>query len=175
MNVMGEKLENKAIKALAYKWHDGQYRKGPDKVPYIEHPKSVVALLESWCVSDPNILSIAWGHDLLEDTDCLDLDILKASNSFVLSGIKALTFVGFSKEAYIERLASSAPWEFLIVKLADRLCNTKDYIKIGRKEYALEYLKKGHSLFTNLWRIPNKELQLKITNSRKEVIDLLSR
>ena len=36
------------MKALARKWHEGAFRKGPGKVPYIVHPEAVVKQLQEW-------------------------------------------------------------------------------------------------------------------------------
>ena len=40
-------------------------------MPYIEHPRAVVAQLKAWGMTEeanPVPLALAWGHDLVEDT-----------------------------------------------------------------------------------------------------------
>ncbi len=86
------------MESLARKWHEGQYRKGPERTPYIEHPKAVVGQLKEWEYSEENepaILAIAWGHDLLEDTSVTVDELLAVCGEFgpkVLDGIESLTF-----------------------------------------------------------------------------------
>ena len=65
MNVV-EKMQ-----ALADEWHCGVERNGKGHVPYIEHPRAVVAQLKAWGMTEdanPVPLAVAWGHDLVEDT-----------------------------------------------------------------------------------------------------------
>ena len=50
---------------IATKAHDGQFDKLG--VPYIEHPRAVVAKLVRDGESDPAVIAAAWLHDVLED------------------------------------------------------------------------------------------------------------
>lgn len=153
------------LKLLAEAYHQGTLRKD-GITPYIEHPKAVVALLESWGITDPITLAIAWGHDLLEETpverrDVLLQEILSAGGEEVLQGIKWLTFdptpearedkalKANEKEVYIETIARKAPMKSLVVKVADRLCNTRDFLKLGNPLKARRYLSKGKPLLTD--------------------------
>lgn len=141
-------MREKAMRALATRGHMGMVRKGPGHVPYITHPAAVVARLRKWGVTDDETLAIAWGHDLLEDTQVTEEEILAAGGAKVLDGVKALTHVkGEDKDAYLERLAATGTREQIMVKCADRLCNVEDFRKIGRDEYACEYLAKAKKLF----------------------------
>lgn len=161
------------MEALARKWHDGQYRRGPERLPYIVHPEAVVAQLKNWGYSeenDPAILAIAWGHDLFEDTAVPAVEILKVCGSFgveVISGISWLTFCRenwpetdspkTAKGRYIERIARCAPPDILAVKLADRFCNLRDFIKSRgeRDEKAQAYYREAEPLFENIKRLPD--------------------
>ncbi len=70
------------MEALADEWHCGVERKGKGHVPYIEHPRAVVAQLREWGMtaeSDPVPLAVAWGHDLVEDTKVPAISILNAA------------------------------------------------------------------------------------------------
>ena len=128
--------------------------------PYISHPAAVVALLEKWGYSDSNAddaitLAIAWGHDLLEDTRVTVDEIIEASYpepNRVLGGIQHLTFdpkEGRTKDEYIRAIGESEPPERLVVKIADRLCNTLDFCDAG-DAWAREYLKLGEPLFARV-------------------------
>ena len=57
MNVV-QKME-----ALADEWHCGVERKGKGHVPYIAHPRAVVAQLKAWGMTEeanPVPLAVAW-------------------------------------------------------------------------------------------------------------------
>lgn len=143
----------KKMKALATEYHKGQYRKGTDKVPYIEHPKQVVARLKSWGIGFGRFHAIAWGHDLLEDTAVTEDEIRRIAGETILDRIKWLTKkAGEDKDAYIEKIAYEAPEECLIIKIADRLCNSLDFLKYDSQR-AYGYYKEGRSLYNNIPRI----------------------
>lgn len=145
----------KKMKELATKHHEGQLRKD-DKTPYIEHPKAVVAQLKKWGYDkgdDAWVLAVAWGHDLLEDTECTEQEIRDACGDYadkVLEGIRLLTRdkeIFPVKNDYICNVAEKAPLPLLAVKIADRLCNTRDFLALGRKEKAHAYFLAGTPLF----------------------------
>ena len=155
------------MKALATLWHgkDTEPRKDSNK-PAITHPARVVAMLEKWGVADPRILCIGWGHDLLEDTSVDPQEIVKASEQFVLDCIQHLTFMRFgepdpynqaeykaAKKAYVTKVATTSPVEALIVKLADRLSNTMEFLENGHHHKPIKYFKKGEDLFNAISRI----------------------
>ena len=160
------------MEKLARKWHDGQFRRGPERLPYIVHPEAVVAQLKNWGYSeknDPVILAIAWGHDLFEDTAVPAADVLKVCGTFgaeVIFGISWLTFcrenwpeidsAAEAKGRYIERIANCAPPAILAVKLADRFNNLRDFIKYrgGRDEKTQAYYREAEPLFENIKRLP---------------------
>lgn len=147
---------------LAMVAHNGVNRDGQGNVPYIVHPHAVVAMLKGWGYNEQDdavTLAIAWGHDVLEDTDTPESAILAVDDVLgerILAGIKTLTFVpgvpsghpayGRLKADYIARVAHYAPPEVVVVKIADRLCNTLDFIDDGKAERAREYLGYGEPL-----------------------------
>lgn len=152
------------MESLARRKHDGQFRKGVEALPYIVHPAAVVEQLKAWGYTEADdsvVLATAWGHDLLEDTDARDEEILDACGALgdeVLAAIRALTFrpVGgltdaeydTAKAKYVAGVAQLAP-KILVVKLADRLCNTRDFLS-WKPERAASYLAKGKFLFARL-------------------------
>ena len=171
---------------LAMVAHNGTNRKGPGNVPYIVHPHAVVAMLKEWGFSeenDPVTLAVAWCHDVLEDTDTPEEAILGLDAAFgakVLDGVRRLTFCphmpsnspdyGRLKAAYIETVARTAPPEILVVKIADRLCNTSDFLADGRPAKALEYFGYGEPLFA---RIPVCNHARAIERSCRQVLQRL--
>ena len=133
--------------------------------PYITHPAKVVEMLESWGYSadetmDAIILATAWGHDLLEDTKTTEEEIRIAGGMFgsrLVNCIRELTFdpgdVGEEernrqKNVYLQTLSKTS-WEIVVVKMADRLCNTLDFCASG-DPWAVEYLKLGAPLFERI-------------------------
>ena len=167
---------------LAMIAHNGVNRDGPGNVPYIVHPHAVVCLLKHWGYAeadDPVTLAVAWGHDVLEDTDTPESEILLVSRelgSRVLDGIRLLTFrpgmpsghpdYGRLKAEYIKNVAETAPVEILPVKIADRLCNTLDFKHNGRLERAQEYYANGHLLFERIDELKHASM------IRQDVLDV---
>ncbi len=168
---------------LAMVAHNGTNRDGPGNVPYIVHPHAVVVMLKEWGFSekaDSVTLAVAWCHDVLEDTDTPEEAILALDVELgpqILSGVKRLTFrptaphgsgdYGRQKADYIEKVAQTAPPEILVVKMADRICNTLDFLADGRSAKALEYFGYGAPLFA---RIPVCAHVKAIEKTRKQVL-----
>ena len=141
------------MKALAERGHAGQVRKD-GKIPYIEHPRAVVALLAKWGVADGVTLAIAWGHDLLEDTAVTEADIRRAAGPnrgvAILAGIKSLTrdkAAWPDKREWLRHVARTAPPAALLVKAADRICNARDFLALGEPGRARDYLAQGAPVF----------------------------
>lgn len=133
------------MEALADEWHCGVERKGKGHVPYIAHPRAVVTQLKAWGMTEeanPVPLAVAWGHDLVEDTRVPAISILNAAGEHGIKVFEGILYLTFSRpeypsakdhddadRLYMERLAREAPPEILMVKLADRVCNTRDFMK----------------------------------------------
>ena len=131
---------------LTRRGHRGQKRKDSG-VDYIEHPLTVVTLLGRWGVSD-ELLAIAYMHDLLEDTSVSINEIREVSNERVLNSVIELSKdSGISKEQYIRELAINGHYTSIIVKMFDRIANTRDFIEAGKVEYAKKYFLKATLIF----------------------------
>ncbi len=151
---------------LAMIAHNGVNRDGPGNVPYIVHPHAVVSRLKSWGYTETDdavTLAVAWGHDVLEDTDMPESEILRVCSELgprVLDGIRQLTFrpgvpsghpdYGRLKAEYIKKVADTAPVEILPVKIADRLCNALDFKEDGSLDHAQAYFGYGQPLFERI-------------------------
>ena len=133
---------HEAIKKLAEKYHAGQFREGPEKLPYIVHPAAVAQTLLDWGEPESSpAVAMAWGHDLLEDTTVGEAEIIDAAGGRVLEGIKRLTKPkNVEKRLYIRDVAASGDREVLLVKLADRIGNSRDRVKGKGALYAFQYL-----------------------------------
>ena len=145
-----EKRNN--MKNLAAKYHAGQFRKGEECLPYIVHPQAVAERLQSWGESEDSVAAaIAWGHDLLEDTTVSDAEIIAIAGKEVLDGIKLLTCPeNADKAAYLKRVSESGNRNALLVKIADRICNTRDFIKLKGWQHAYQYMHKADTLLPAL-------------------------
>lgn len=171
---------------LAMISHNGVNRKGLGNKPYIVHPHAVVAMLKEWGYTeteDPVTLAVAWGHDVLEDTDTPESAIRDVDDVWgerIFAGIKMLTFkpgvlsghpdYGRIKANYIDRVARTAPPEIVVVKIADRLCNTLDFMNDGDEEHAYAYLGYGEPLFRRIGDCKHPEAILETWRSVQECV-----
>ena len=115
------KENERYFSALAYATakHNGQTRK--EGVPYITHPIAVAEILEKKGYGEDYIIAGLF-HDLLEDTDATEDEILELSNESVLCAVKLLTKQsGYNMREYIDGIKRN-PIAFA-VKAADRLHN----------------------------------------------------
>ena len=115
------KENERYFSALAYATakHNGQTRK--EGVPYITHPIAVAEILEKKGYGEDYIIAGLF-HDLLEDTDATESEILELSNESVLCAVKLLTKQsGYNMREYIDGIKRN-PIAFA-VKAADRLHN----------------------------------------------------
>jgi len=124
-------------RAFAGKKHEGQFRIGGD--PYITHPVAVAAILESWgCDEEHQIAGLF--HDLLEDTDATEEEILSLGGERVLRCVKALTKThGYVMAEYVAAIKADPMARR--VKAADRLHNLRCALVAGedfKRKYVLE-------------------------------------
>jgi len=126
-------------KALDYatKKHNGQFRIGG--LPYITHPIAVAEMLADLGF-DENYQIAGLFHDLLEDTDATEEEILTLGNAEILEAVKLLT----KKKDYIMReyIADIKSNDIAReVKAADRLHNLKSAVAASetfKRKYILE-------------------------------------
>ena len=110
---------------LAYEFakrkHKGQKRIGGDD--YITHPVAVCEIVKSKGL-DESYQITALFHDLLEDTDATEAEILKYGSPEILEAVKLLTKQkGYDMAEYIGAIKAN-PIAFA-VKAADRLHNLR--------------------------------------------------
>ncbi len=134
-------------KALAFatKKHKGQFRKGGKE--YITHPVAVSEMLRKRGYEEKYIITALF-HDLLEDTDATEEEILSLAGEEVLDAVKLLTkSEGYVMEEYIGAIKNNPI--ACKVKAYDRLHNllsatesTKEFRKkyiIETKEYYMDF------------------------------------
>ena len=111
-----------AAREFAHEKHEGQLRKD-GLTPYIEHPKAVVGILREMGVTDDEVLSAAWLHDVVEDCD-VELGEIRERFSDRIAGIVHILTRDIDREEYKKRLLES-PVEAQSVKLADMVHNCR--------------------------------------------------
>lgn len=165
------------MKTLAEKWHEGQFRRGPEERPFIEHPLAVARQLTEWGFSEvdyPFLHCLALGHDLYKTADfdkwTFDDIIQDSGFAFAESLAAAIRSIYFETADYnsfedfdnaraehLKSLSQCAPIEVLVVKIADRIVTTREFLNEGRKRKAAEYFRRGRVLFQRIDRMPSKD------------------
>jgi guanosine-3',5'-bis(diphosphate) 3'-pyrophosphohydrolase len=125
--------------------HGGQRR--PTGVPYIEHLlEALEALVLGAGVTDPDVLSAAVLHDVVEDTPISNGELAERFGPRVADLVGWVTIPEAGpredraevKKASLHRLAS-APRDAILVKLADRLSNVQTLRNLGKDRQRAYY------------------------------------
>lgn len=118
---MTDKERYAAALAFATKKHEGQFRIGG--LPYITHPVAVAKIVEEKG-GDTDAVITALFHDLLEDTDATEEEILSLGNEKILRAVKLLTKTeGYVMKDYVDGIRKDGT--AFLVKGADRLHNLR--------------------------------------------------
>lgn len=125
--------------------HSGQFDRGG--APYILHPLKVMHYLKS---DDEELMCMALGHDVIEDTATTYRDLREAGISErVIDGIRALTKVpGLTYEEYKESVFASE--DAMRVKLADLRHNTDIRRLKGVTEKDIARMAKYHLFYMEI-------------------------
>jgi (p)ppGpp synthase/HD superfamily hydrolase len=125
--------------------HDGQFDKGG--APYILHPLKVMHYLKS---SDEELMCIALGHDVIEDTSVTYKDLRDAGISErVILGIRAMTKQpGQTLEEYKEQIFASE--DAMRVKMADLRHNSDIRRLKGVTEKDIARMAKYHAFYLEI-------------------------
>ena len=128
---------DKIMRALEFasQKHKGQKRIGG--IDYITHPIAVCQMVKEKGYGEDYQLTALF-HDLLEDTDATESEILSLSNQNVLTAVKLLTKQkGYDMKSYVESIKKN-PIAF-VVKSADRLHNLNSAL-VTSKEFKRKYI-----------------------------------
>lgn len=134
--------------------HKGQFRKG-NKLPFIVHPFAVLSLITDWGVKCDITKNASLCHDSREDNPDVTYEkIKKVIGKEGADIVEELSFfpdpksgvsVSKQKAKYMDGfLTKSVP--ALVIKVADRICNTRDFYQTD-PEYASIYWNKALNLF----------------------------
>ncbi len=124
--------------------HDGQYRKGEDKVPYINHPLLMTCHALSLGMCEDDLLSATLLHDVCEDCD-VPIDDLpvneetKRAVALVTKDFEALEKSMDAVEEYYQAISEDKIAS--IVKLLDRCNNISGMAAAFDEKKMADYIK----------------------------------
>lgn len=132
-----EQARYDAALAFAVKKHGGQFRIGGE--PYVIHPIAAAEIVRRWG-HGMDVQIAALFHDLLEDTDAAEEEILSLGGEAVLTAVKLLTKRdGYVMAEYIDGIRRNEI--AFAVKAADRLHNLQSAVCTSesfRRQYIAE-------------------------------------
>ena len=135
--------------------HTDQTRSGGE--PYIRHPERVAELVRKYKDSKKldELLSAAFLHDTIEDTDTTEEQLRKMFGDLVATLVKELTsdkekIEKLGKAEYLtQKMINMSSWA-LVIKLADRLDNVADIKTAKTPEWRHRYREETESILRNL-------------------------
>lgn len=120
--------------------HQGQFRKNSKKQPYVDHPMQVMAILDKYGVEDPEILSAAILHDVVEDTDTTIEEIERFFGKRIASIVAEVTDDKSLPKVERKKLQLSSMSEKSLaarmIKIADKYDNTRDLLTDPPKDWS---------------------------------------
>ncbi len=145
-NFIKDPLVQKAAQFAAQK-HKGQIRKGRDECPYIDHLKSVARVIaEVGGIEDPEILSAAWLHDTLEDTETtpeeLEANFGERVRQLVEEVSDDKSLPKDERKQLQIRHAPGLSQDAVLIKLGDKISNIIDVTNTPPTHWTLERRKK---------------------------------
>ena len=152
--------------------HIGQKRSGGK--PYISHPVRVANIVKKYKDSKQlnDILSAAFLHDTIEDTDTDEEQLHKMFGALVASLVKELTsdkseIEKLGKTEYLaDKMTNMSSWA-LVIKLADRLDNVSD-IKVAKNpEWRHRYRTETETILDRI------ERDRVLSGTHKQLIELI--
>lgn len=163
---------NKAVNYAREK-HLGQYRKHGEN--YIVHPLRVVEILREKGIEDEEVLMAGLFHDLLEDTDASEEEILSYGSPRVLELVRLLSKEkAFVMEEYIDRIYRDE--DARLIKLADRLSNLEDSFRLRNLKFLERYIKDTEDNFEKMCKetVFEEELRRSLESLKEYVAELKS-
>lgn len=160
--------------ALAYasKAHSGQTRS--TGAEYISHPIQVAKSVEMYKKSHnlDALISAAYLHDTLEDTDTTHEDLERMFGGLVASLVKELTsdkekIKEVGKTDYLKTKMAAMSSYALVIKLADRLDNVQDITTAKTPEWRNKYKKETEHVLQYI------EKNRVLSGTHKKIISLI--
>jgi len=129
----------------AARQHSGQFRKGKEASPYINHLIDVAHIL--WYIGgvrDIDVIAAGILHDTVEDTDTTEADIARDFGPGIASVVMEVTddkslLKRERKRLQIEH-AATLSFEAKLVKLADKISNVSEIIEHPPAKWSVKRL-----------------------------------
>jgi len=137
---------NRALEFARDKHEDTDDRKGTG-LPYITHPEAVAGILRDLGFGTDHQIAGLF-HDLLEDTDATEKEILDYGNPEILEAVKLVTKDGSDTASYIEGISRNKM--AAAVKIADRIHNLSDSIEHPDHDWQKRYLEESEKYYMKL-------------------------
>ena len=128
---------------------------GKIEIPAYVHPFIVCRLLGTWGLEESDVLNASLLHDIVEDVENCTYEMIEENfGPKVAELVRELTFEfaadpsTYKSKAKAEYLASFATKSSraLLIKVADRICNVRDFYD-DQDPYAAKYYRKADTLF----------------------------
>lgn len=162
----------RAAARFAASAHSGQTRAGG--LPYISHPVRVANIVKKYKNSKEldALLSAAFLHDTVEDTDTTEEQLQKMFGDLVASLVKELTsdkeeIDKVGKQQYLSNKMNNMSSWALVIKLADRLDNVHDIATAKTPEWRRKYRAETEKILTDL------EANRKLSGTHKRLISAI--
>ena len=145
-----------AVRALAFakeKHKDSAPRKGPAKVPYINHPLTLACHAFAMGLEDDVLISSLLLHDVVEDCHVTadELPVTKEAQDIIALVSKPEDRSAFSEKEYYEAISRSP--KACLVKCIDR-CNNLSSMAMGFTAGKIrEYIKETEAYYPTLLKI----------------------
>jgi GTP diphosphokinase / guanosine-3',5'-bis(diphosphate) 3'-diphosphatase len=170
--VLNLREDSTAALKYAVKSHAGQFRS--DGSPYVKHPERVAEFVKKFKKSHnlDALISAAYLHDTIEDTDTTHEDLEKMFGGLIASLVKELTsdsekVKSMGKDEYLaDKMSKMSSWG-LVIKLADRLDNVRDITTAKTPEWRRKYRSETEKILSRLER--DREL----TSTHKRIIQTI--
>ena len=103
-------------------------------------------------------------------------EILDVSNERILQGIRLLTRPrSMDKALYLQKVAASGDLEALLVKISDRICNSKDFVQLKGAAFAHQYLHEADCLIAALEKFSDNSITQKAWQEWNDLDETLRR
>lgn len=134
--------------------HEGQFRRGKDKVPYIYHPLLIACHALALGLEDDNLISSAILHDVCEDCGVAVEDL--PVNEITREAVSLLTKdENVDKEKYYQKISANPI--ATMVKLLDRCNNVSGMSVAFSKDKLVSYIRETEKYVYPLLQKAKKE------------------
>lgn len=128
-------------------------RKGSG-LPYVFHPLDVVKTLAGWGIKEQAVWRAALCHDVIEECGLVKFEIAEVIGDESADFVEELSFIPdptsgikpWRQKAEYMASFKTKSLESLVIKIADRVCNTWDFYEV-QSDYTPKYWAKADTLF----------------------------